>query len=144
MKKKPGGKPPPGQGYTAGLPSQQWGWEHLCYPHSPLVCLLANGTLLFAVTGGTERGGDMVKRIGPSQGGFVSTQLVTNNPDGTTGLGPKGNQVGRRKALSTLARVSLGPQGGSGMSLGLSDLACWVTDAKNPGKLERPSEGMQV
>ena len=48
--------PPESLSWTPGLPSHQWGWGHLGYPHSPLVYFLANGTLWFAVTGRTERG----------------------------------------------------------------------------------------
>lgn len=101
-----------------GLPSQQQGWGHLSYPHFPLVCLLASGILLFAVPGDTGRGGDVVKRIVPFQGtksqlGFVRTQLVTNNLDGTTSLGLKGSQVGWKEGSETLLHLSLGAHGAS-------------------------------
>lgn len=56
---------------------------HLSFPHSPLVCL-GSGILLFAMTGETGRGRDVLKPIVPFQGansqlGLVSTQLMINN-----------------------------------------------------------------
>ena len=39
----------------------------------------------------------------------MGTQLVTNSPDGMTGLGPKGNQVGVRRALHS-GLMPTGPQ----------------------------------
>lgn len=78
-------------------------------PHSPLVYLLASGTLLFAVTGETEKGGDGEK-IGPSRGakshlGLVSAPLRTNSPDETTGLGPAGNRVGGKEGPESLCTL---------------------------------------
>lgn len=60
----------------------------------------------------------MVKRIVLFQGiksqvGLMSTQLVTNSPDGTTGLGPKGNQVEGKESSEPLLHPGLGTHGAS-------------------------------